>query len=95
MVIHPWHTTRFVRQERLDGDPFIVGEFVAHDSRLLFGGLNHGLSAELNFRYGGGSAQHVVAVSISACDPKRTSRVWLGSQAPAFFSVIYFTYFRA
>src|SRR5262245_29814883 len=31
-VIHPWHAARLVRQHRLDGSPFLVGEFVAHDS---------------------------------------------------------------
>src|SRR6476646_1213313 len=40
-VVHPRHATRLVRQHRFDGGPFIVGEFVAHDSRLRFGSLNH------------------------------------------------------
>src|ERR1700749_2573118 len=31
-VIHPWHPARLVRQHRPDGCPFVVGEFVAHDS---------------------------------------------------------------
>jgi hypothetical protein len=35
-VIYAWHAARLVRQHRLDGVPFIFGEFVAHDSRLLF-----------------------------------------------------------
>ena len=30
-VIHPRNAARFIRQERLDGRPFLVGEFVAHD----------------------------------------------------------------
>jgi hypothetical protein len=47
-VIHPWDASRLVRQHRLDGGPFMVGEFVAHDSRLRLGGLNHGLAAGLN-----------------------------------------------
>jgi hypothetical protein len=33
-VIHPWNTTRLIRQERLDGRPLKIREFVAHDSRL-------------------------------------------------------------
>jgi hypothetical protein len=33
---------------RFDGDPFIVGEFVAHDSILQFWSLNHGDLAECN-----------------------------------------------
>src|ERR1700730_86416 len=32
-VIYTGHAARFARQERLDGGPFIIGEFVAHDSR--------------------------------------------------------------
>src|SRR4051812_20317501 len=40
-VIHTRRATRLVRQERLDGNPFIIGEFIAHDSRLRFGSLNH------------------------------------------------------
>ncbi len=39
--IHARNAARLVRQEWLDGCPFIVGEFVAHDSRLQFGSLNH------------------------------------------------------
>jgi hypothetical protein len=44
---------RLIRQERLDGGPFIVGEFATHDSRLCFGGLDHDLAADLNLRFGG------------------------------------------
>src|SRR5262249_13571224 len=33
-VIHPRHATRLVRQHRLDGSPFVVGKFIAHDSKL-------------------------------------------------------------
>src|SRR5664280_1627585 len=35
-VIYARHTARLVRQHRFDSGPFIFGEFVAHDSRLLF-----------------------------------------------------------
>ena len=31
-VVYPRNATQLVRQHRLDGEPFIVGEFVAHDS---------------------------------------------------------------
>jgi hypothetical protein len=34
--------TRLVRQHRPYGSPFIVGEFIAHDSSPQFGSLNHG-----------------------------------------------------
>src|SRR5262245_21199221 len=37
-----------VRQELLDGRPFIVGEFIAHDSRLRFGSLNHASGEAIN-----------------------------------------------
>ena len=42
-VVHTRDTARLVRQHRLDGRPLVVGEFVAHDSRLRFGHLNHAL----------------------------------------------------
>ena len=32
-VIHPRNATRLVRQHWLDGTPFMIGEFLAHDSR--------------------------------------------------------------
>src|SRR5262245_47432714 len=35
-VVHPWHATRLIRQHRSDGCPFVVGEFVAHDSGPRF-----------------------------------------------------------
>jgi hypothetical protein len=43
------HAARPIRQERLEGGPFMLGVFTTHDSRLRFGGLNHDLAAELNF----------------------------------------------
>ena len=47
-VIHPWNTTRLIRQERLDGRPLKIGEFVAHDSGLQFGSLNHAPGGIIN-----------------------------------------------
>src|SRR6516225_12227794 len=47
-VVHPRNATRLVRQHRLDGGPFKVGEFVAHDSSPQFGSLNHGSPAKRN-----------------------------------------------
>ena len=47
-VIHSWHAARLVRQHRLDGSPFVVGEFVAHDSAPSVRGLNHGSAVRLN-----------------------------------------------
>src|SRR5215471_4423671 len=40
-VVYPRNATRLVRQHGLDGDPFIISEFVAHDSSPQFGSLNH------------------------------------------------------
>ena len=40
-VVHPRNATRLVRQHRPDGNPFTIGEFVAHDSSPQFGSLNH------------------------------------------------------
>src|SRR5882762_5561494 len=39
---------RLVGQHRLDGGPFIIAKFVAHDSRLRFGSLNHGSGSAIN-----------------------------------------------
>src|SRR5437660_1786238 len=47
-IIYARNAARLVRQERLDGGPFIVGEFVAHDSRLQFGSLNHAPGGIIN-----------------------------------------------
>jgi hypothetical protein len=41
-VVHPRNATRLVRRHGLDGSPFIIREFVAHDSSPQFGSLNHG-----------------------------------------------------
>src|SRR5215510_15318117 len=36
-VVNPRNATRLVRQHGLDGNPFIIGEFVAHRSSPQFG----------------------------------------------------------
>src|SRR4051812_26470544 len=38
-VIYTRNAAGLVWQEWLDGRPFVIGEFVAHDSRLRFGSL--------------------------------------------------------
>src|ERR1700730_9859762 len=38
-VVYPGNATRLVRQHRLDSSPFIVREFVAHDSSPQFRSL--------------------------------------------------------
>ena len=40
-VVHPSDTARLVRQHWLNRSLLKVGEFIAHDSTLQFGGLNH------------------------------------------------------
>jgi hypothetical protein len=40
-VVHAGHAAGLVWQHRLDRKPFLVGEFVAHDSSPLFRALNH------------------------------------------------------
>jgi hypothetical protein len=47
-VVNPWNATRLVRQHGLDGSPFIIREFVAHDSSPRFGSLNHSGLARRN-----------------------------------------------
>ena len=36
-VVYPKNATRLVGQHRLDGNPFIIGELIAHDSSPQFG----------------------------------------------------------
>jgi len=36
-IVYPRNAPRFVRQHRLDGNPFMIGEFVAHVSSPSFG----------------------------------------------------------
>jgi hypothetical protein len=40
-VVYPRNATRLIRQHGLDGNPFVICEFVAHDSSPQFGSLNH------------------------------------------------------
>jgi hypothetical protein len=47
-VIYTPNAARLVRQHRLDGGPFIIAEFVAHDSRLRFRSLNHVTGSAIN-----------------------------------------------
>ncbi len=47
-VIYTRNAARLIRQERLDGGPFKIGEFVAHGSRLWFGSLNHAPGDAIN-----------------------------------------------
>jgi hypothetical protein len=35
-VVHPRNATRLVGQHGLDGNPFMIGEFIAHDSSPSF-----------------------------------------------------------
>jgi hypothetical protein len=47
-VVYPRNATRLVRQHRLDRNPFIIGEFVAHIRAPSFGSLNHKGAAKRN-----------------------------------------------
>ena len=47
-VIYTRNAARLVRQHRFDGGPFIIAEFVAHDSRLQFRTLNHAPARIIN-----------------------------------------------
>ena len=47
-VVYAGDAAWFVREHRLDDAPFVVTELIAHDSKLHFGGLNHGLATGLN-----------------------------------------------
>jgi hypothetical protein len=47
-VVHSGDTARLVWQPRFDGSPLVIGKLIAHDWKLQFGGLNHGLAAGLN-----------------------------------------------
>ena len=46
------NVSRGAGQHRLDGSPFMVGEFIANDSGLQFGSLNHRRPAKLNAPFG-------------------------------------------
>ena len=43
-VVHTGNAARLVRQQRFDGGPLVVGEFIAHDSSPQLG-LNHRMTA--------------------------------------------------
>src|SRR5258708_3173870 len=77
-VVHPRNGTRLVRQHRLDSNPFIIGEFVAHDLSPRFGSLNHGDLAGRNAlgpaRLTGRSGHHpsTPPLNPSKMNPNRT-----------------------
>jgi hypothetical protein len=48
MVIYPWYAARLVRQHRLDGSPFVIGEFIAHDLNSPVRGFESQPLANLN-----------------------------------------------
>src|ERR1044072_1251966 len=47
-IIYAPNAARLVRQHRLDGGPFVIAEFVAHESRLRFRSLNHVSGSAIN-----------------------------------------------
>jgi hypothetical protein len=46
--LHTPYAARLGRRQRLNGGPFIVGEFIPHDSSLPLGRLNHDPAACLD-----------------------------------------------
>src|SRR5262245_42164482 len=47
-IVHSWNAARLVWRHRSNGRPLMISKFIAHDSKLQFGGLNHGTAAGLN-----------------------------------------------
>jgi hypothetical protein len=88
-VIHAWHSARLVGQHRLDGSPFPVGEFVAHDSVPPVRGLNHDSAVGLNMRGQGAFGRdapvkrtyYVLTLSFVDRDPYRRSGTRLRCRA--------------
>jgi hypothetical protein len=59
-VIYAPNAARLVRQHRFDGGPFVIAEFVAHDSRLRFSELESCLGQSHQPATPGGSAANVL-----------------------------------
>ncbi len=84
-VVHTGHAAWLVRQHRLDGSPFFVGEFVAHDSKPRFGSLNHSPVVGLNSvseaqdmsAFGGKADLFCSSRGIPGLDPFRASAAGL------------------
>jgi hypothetical protein len=82
-VVHPWYAARLVRQHRPDGSPFLVGEFVAHDS----GPFGQGLESRLGSQALQGSDRRrcgrdapesgriILTLSFVECDPTETCAI--------------------
>ena len=51
-VVYAGDAAWFVREHRLDDAPFAVAQFIAHESRLHFGSLNHAWEGQINDRAG-------------------------------------------
>ena len=47
-VVDAGNATRFVREHRFNDAPFAVAEFMAHESMIHFGSLNHAQDQEIN-----------------------------------------------
>src|SRR5215471_11443030 len=93
-VIHSWHTARLIGQHRLDGNPFVVGEFVAHDSGPSVRGLESRLGSQAQRssdrgrvgRDAPGSGRIMLTLSFVACDPKPTSEPHQAAALPKAFA---------
>ena len=80
-VVHAGNAAGLVRERRFDDAPFAVAEFIAHDSMLPFGSLNHAPDHRINGQTAcpllGGERTYGRHSEIDAIDPKRKSPHWL------------------
>jgi hypothetical protein len=65
-VINAPNAARLVRQHQLDGGPFIIAEFVAHDSWLRFRSLNHVSCSAINLPWHSVAANALNLLPLSA-----------------------------
>jgi tetratricopeptide (TPR) repeat protein len=66
-VVYPRNATRLIRQHGLDGNPFVICEFVAHDSSPQFGSLNHEGLANANSWRGPGFGAYSIREAVPLC----------------------------
>src|ERR1043166_2447916 len=78
-VVHARNATRLVREHPFDDPPFAVAEFIAHDSMLPFGSVNHakdhGINGQTACPLSGASGPTAGTAKSTAIDPQQTSFV--------------------
>ena len=76
-VVYAGNAARFVGEHRFDDAPFAVAEFMAHDSKLHFGSLNHAQDwksmAEQHVCFWRADRTYPGRRATDARDPNRTS----------------------